>query len=120
MTTLGTRLYTLMHGQYVGRDEFGNLYYHERKQPKARRRKRWVIYNGMPEPTKVPPHWHGWLHYTVDTSPVDGMAHKRYKWQKAHIPNLTGTDSRYVPKGHIMRGAKREKNAADYVAWKPE
>jgi NADH:ubiquinone oxidoreductase subunit len=56
----------------------------------------------------------------VDTSPVDGMAHKRYKWQKAHVPNLTGTEGRYLPKGHIQRSAKREKNTSDYVAWKPE
>jgi NADH:ubiquinone oxidoreductase subunit len=121
MTTIGTRLHTALHGQFVGRDEFGNQYFTARKVPKKGfRRKRWVIYNGQPEPSKVPPHWHGWLHYTVENPPVEGTAMQKYKWQKQHLPNLTGTDHRYLPKGHVMRGAKRAKNTSDYVAWKPE
>ena len=33
-----------------------------------RRRKRWVIYNGVVEASRVPADWHGWLHYTNDTA----------------------------------------------------
>lgn len=118
--TIGTRLYTLLHGQYVGRDEFGNRYFQQRKPAKNRRRKRWVMYQGMAEPTKVPPSWHGWLHHTVEQPPIDGQNVKKYKWQKSHLPNLTGTDGRYLPAGHVMRGAERAPATADYVAWKPE
>ena len=121
MTTIGTKLYTFLHGQFVGRDEFGNQYYLERKVPKnGLRRKRWVVYNGVAEPSKVPAHWHGWLHYTVDTPPIESDAYHKYKWQKPHVPNLTGTEHRYLPKGHVLRGAKRQKNTADYVPWTPE
>lgn len=121
-THLGTRLYTFMQGQYVGKDEFGNRYYQQRRAPKAKllRRRRWVIYQGQPEASKVPPSWHGWLHYTVDHPPVDGQASRQHKWQKEHLPNLTGTTARHLPKGHLERGGQRAASASDYVAWKPE
>ena len=38
--TLGTFLYTIFFGKLVGRDEFGNKYYQNKKG------RRWVIYNG--------------------------------------------------------------------------
>lgn len=118
--TIGTKLFTLFKGQYVGQDEYSNRYFKERKKPKNRRQKRWVMYNGMPEPSKVPPYWHGWLHYTTKNPPVEGMAHKKHKWQQDHMPNLTGTTHRYLPQGHVLKGADRAASSADYVAWKPE
>ena len=120
MATIGTRLFTFFSGQYVGRDEWGNRYFQERKTPKNRRRKRWVMYQGIAEPTKVPPYWHGWLHYTVEHPPVDGQATKAYKWQKPHHPNLTGTPARYVPQGHVLKATPRAASTADYQPWKPE
>lgn len=120
MTTIGTRLYTLFSGQYVGRDEFGNSYYKQRRPEKGKRTKRWVIYKGLPEPSKVPPHWHGWLHYTTDQFPAEGQVIKQYEWQKEHIPNATATASRHLPAGHALKGGRRASNSADYVAWKPE
>jgi len=118
--TLGTKLFTFFRGKYVGRDEFGNMYYQERKPAKDGSCKRWVIYNGRAEPSKVPAHWHGWLHYTSDHIPIEGEQVKRFDWQKDHIPNATGTVYRYLPQGHMSKGGKRAANAADYVAWKPE
>ena len=38
------------------------------------RKRRWVIYNGYAEASKVPPDWHGWLHYTFDEPPTDRAA----------------------------------------------
>ena len=49
----------------------------------------------------MPPEWHGWLHYTVDTLPTD----ERYQpkpWQQRHQMNLTGTARAYRPKGSIL------------------
>ena len=37
--TLGTRIYTLLNGKFVGKDEFGNKYYENKKK-----NKRWIIY----------------------------------------------------------------------------
>ena len=70
--TLSTRLYTNARGQFVGEDEHGNRYYQDLsgKGPAGPPR-RWVIYEGLAEASKVPPEWFGWLHYTVDTPPTE-------------------------------------------------
>ncbi len=120
MATIGTKLFTLFKGKRVGHDEFGNVYFEARRKNHMHRKPRWVIYKGMPEPSKVPPHWHGWLHYTTDEVPASGQAAHQFAWQQDHLPNLTGTKARYLPSGHILRGAQRQKTAADYTAWKPE
>lgn len=118
MATIGTRLYTAWKGRFVGKDEFGNRYYQERRKPKSGRAKRWVMYKGMPEASKVPALWHGWLHYTTDVLPTQ-MPMPTYAWQKEHVPNLTGTAGAYVPPGHIHRGARRDASTSDYEAWSP-
>jgi NADH:ubiquinone oxidoreductase subunit len=115
--TIGTKLFTLVRGRYIGRDEFGNRYYESRSKERTGRTRRWVIYHGQVEPSKVPAHWHGWLHHTLD-QPVTET--KRFGWQKPHLPNLTGTAGRYLPAGHIEKAGQRAKATADYQAWKPE
>src|SRR3979490_2098821 len=59
--TPGTRMTTLFSGLAVGEDAFGNRYY----QTKGGVR-RWVIYSGTVEASRVPPDWHGWLHHTFE------------------------------------------------------
>lgn len=113
--TATTKLYTKFYGKRVGEDAFGNVYYTQKKTPKNGKAKRWVIYNGTPEPSKVPAQWHGWLHYTLD-NPTSGPTHE---WEKEHIPNLTGTVNAYLPSGHLHKGGKRESSTSDYQAWKP-
>ena len=116
--SLGTWLYTKLYGDKVGEDAYGNVYY----QAKTRKRwgdknQRWVIYNGEPEASKVPPEWHAWLHHTTD-KPIEPSAKK--VWVKPHIPNLTGTDAAYFPPGHDSQGGRREKATGDYQAWSPD
>lgn len=118
MANISTRLMTLFKGRAVGKDQFGNRYYEQRgKVMEGRRRRRWVLFKGIVEPSKVPAEWHGWLHYTHD-KPLPEV--QLYAWQKPHQPNLTGTQGRYLPKGHLLKGAERAHTAADYTAWKPE
>ena len=64
--TFGTWLFTKMRGELVGTDAEGNRYYQDKRMIAGRRRKRWVMYNGVVEASRVPPDWHGWLHYTTD------------------------------------------------------
>jgi NADH:ubiquinone oxidoreductase subunit len=119
MATIGTRIYTALKGRYVGADAYGNKYYEAKTEKTAEdKKKRWVIYNGLAEPTKVPPTWHGWLHYTTDALPeqTQGVAHA---WIKEPQPNLTGTTLAYVPPGHVNRGGQRAHTMADYEPWKP-
>lgn len=117
--TIATRLYTFLNGHLVGNDQFGNAYFRSKQKPKhGQREKRWVMYNGKAEPSKVPAEWHGWLHYTIEKPPTErSITH--HKWEKVHQPNLTGTPGAYVPPGHLNGGAKRASTVADYDAWKP-
>lgn len=77
-----------------------------------------MIYQGVPEPSKISPQWHGWMHYTSDLPPTQKTP-VQYAWMKDPQPNMTGTKLAYVPKGHINRGGKRAPTVADYEAWKP-
>ncbi|MBN9247442.1 MAG: NADH:ubiquinone oxidoreductase subunit NDUFA12, partial [Hyphomicrobium sp.] len=68
--------------------------------------------------SQVPPEWHGWLHYTVDTLPTEER-YQRRPWEKTHQMNLTGTPGAYRPKGSILGKGERAKSTSDYKAWKP-
>jgi NADH:ubiquinone oxidoreductase subunit len=124
--SLGTRLYTWLKGELVGVDQFGNRYYREKShRPLQRgggldsRERRWVMYNGEVEASRVPPLWHAWLHHTIDEVPVD-TGRKRYPWEKEHLPNLTGTEFAYRPPGSLLRGGHRPPATGDYEPWKPD
>ena len=74
--TFGTQLWTKRYGEFVGDDEFGNRYYRTKNgkvDPTLGFERRWVIYNGVAEASRVPPSWHGWLHHTVDLLPNSGQ-----------------------------------------------
>ena len=111
------RLFTWLMGQLVGIDSYGNRYYRKAACTSDRHERRWVLYKGLPEASKVPPEWHIWLHYTTDTPLVSV---EPQPWQKEHIPNLTGTPNRYLPSGHNGHGSLRTKTTGDYEAWHPE
>lgn len=104
----------------VGEDAQGNKYYRAKPRKGYKRERRWVIYNGEPEASRVPPEWHGWLHHQSDAVPSSDTESFRRSWQKPHRPNLTGTNQAYRPPGHILQGGVREKATGDYEAWKPE
>ena len=108
---------TWFSGLKAGEDEFGNCYYRERRVPQGLREKRWVVYAGEPEASKVPPEWHIWLHHTADAPLSD---EDRQPWQKPYQQNLTGTPDAYLPPGHTLEGGKRAAATGDYEAWRPD
>jgi NADH:ubiquinone oxidoreductase subunit len=111
------RLFARLSGREVGRDRFGNVYYESRGNFRGYgRKRRFVVYAGADEATKVPPEWHGWLHHTTD-APLPEQ--KRHAWQVEHRPNPTGTALAYRPKGHDYEGGRRRETAGDYEAWTP-
>ncbi len=114
--SLGTRLFTWARGVLVGTDRDGNRYYSERKAVQGRRQRRWVLYKGKVEASKVPPEWHAWLHYTVK-DPLPTPEDK--PWVKQHQANSTGTPDAYLPPGHDRRGGVRPAATGDYEAWQP-
>ena len=112
--TVGTRFYTWRRGKRVGEDEFGNVYY---RDPRTDRR--WVIYNGLADPSAIPASWHGWMHHTVDEPPTEDEYEKR-DWEVPHQANMTGTWAAYRPDGSILTPQSRPKATGDYDAWSPE
>lgn len=118
--TWSTRFYTWRKGNYVGQDEMGNRYYKAKSAvPDSIPERRWVIYNGYAEASKVPAGWHGWLHHRVDVAPSEENYVAR-EWQKPHHENLTGTAGAYHPPGSIAVGGKPQARPSTYQAWKPE
>ena len=110
----------MMRGRLVGKDHLGNRYYQGERRKGYKNRRRWVRYAQMMEASTVPPEWHGWLHHQTDAIPnEDGMSFRK-PWQKPHLPNVTGTDLAYRPKGHILAKGTRQKATGDYEAWNPD
>lgn len=110
--TLNTRYFTWRKGVRVGEDEQGNVYYRSRDD-----RKRWAIFNGEMEGSRIPPGWSGWLHHTWDEPPPDRPL-MRKDWEEPHQENLTGTGLAYAPPGSIRRGIPAARS--DYEAWQPQ
>lgn len=110
--TLNTQFYTWRNGVRVGEDTQGNVFYtsHDGKR-------RWVIFNGEAEASRVSADWHGWLHHTFAEPPSDKPL-PRKDWEKPHQENLTGTPLAYAPAGSIRRTKPVERT--DYEAWTPE
>lgn len=118
--TIGTLFTVGRRGRLVGTDEMGNRYYESRdNRSYDGRRRRWVLYNGYADGSKVSPDWHGWLHYTFDEPPTEVPLTRR-AWEKDHLPNLTGTPMAWRPPGSLARGGERAAATGDYEAWRPE
>jgi len=109
-------------GEQVGQDDFGNRYFQERSDGTGADGKirRWVVYNGYADASRVPSDWHGWLHHTFDETPSDAPLRCQV-WERKHKPNLTGTLHAYRPSGSLAGGSdrRRQSTTADYEAWTP-
>jgi len=110
--TLGTQLFTWRKGVRVGEDDQGNIYYQTTDG-----KRRWVIFNGEMEASRISPDWHGWMHHTWNEPPTDKpMSHRA--WEKPHEVNHTGTALAYAPAGSLRHVRPVERR--DYEAWQPE
>ena len=116
--SIGTKIYTFFYGNFVGKDEKGNKYYSNHKDFSNINAKRWVIFNGEIEATKIPAHWHAWLHKSIDVPPLN-YSHK-YDWQKDHQTNMTGTVDAHFPSSHpLSKSYNPEKQIKEYDSWSP-
>ena len=116
--SLGTNLYTWLYGNMVGQDDENNKYYCNSKNFSDCDAKRWVIFSGQIEATKVPPHWHAWLHKSIDEPPMN--YHHKYNWQKNHEPNMTGTENAYFPDSHpLSKSYNKDAVKSEYESWTP-
>ena len=111
--TLAVRLLTRLRGECVGTDDCGNRYFVDRKGSR-----RWVLYEGQVEASKIPPEWNAWLQRTTDSPPVS--SEERHSWQKKHVANATGTPEAYRPPGTLTENSSTEPELAKYKPWQPE
>lgn len=110
--TLGTALFSARHGSKVGEDDLGNRYF----EGKGRR---WVMYAGSNDVSRVPPEWYAWLTRLIDDVP-DLALPPPPKFLKAATANLTGTAAAYRPTGAMEKGGRRQAASGDYQAWTPD
>ena len=128
--TFGTHLWAMRAGrEHVGTDADGNEYYRARNKggnqggantgSYTQKEKRWVVYNGANDASRVPSEWHGWLHGAFDDVPESNLPPAKI-WEADYTPNATGTAQAYRPQGAIERGGSRAAADGDYEAWSPE
>lgn len=110
--SLGTSIFTRRHGEKVGTDAHGNTYY-------SGRGRRWVIYSGSNDASRIPPEWYAWMHGQIDDVP-DRALPPPPPFLRDPTPNLTGTPAAYRPAGALERGGARQRASGDYEAWTPE
>ena len=103
--TIGTRLFTIFFGKYVGKDSFGNKYYQNKSG------NRWVIYKDEIDASKIPNEWFSWMHFTKNKIEKNHKLEK-YNWQKPHQPNMTGSDKAYYP------NKNKDVTKKKYKTWK--
>ena len=117
--TIGTSLWSARNGEHVGTDAQGNKYYRSKNVKDGQRERRWVIYEGPNDASRVPSEWHGWLHGSYDALPESHLQPSKI-WEVDYTPNATGSDARYLPAGALARGGKRAAATGDYEAWTPD
>ena len=117
--TIGTLFNSAMTGEQVGTDVQGNRYFRAKKRRPDGSERRWVLYNGANDASRVPAEWHGWLHNSYDAVPESHLPPPRI-WEVDYTPNATGTASAYRPQGALERGGKRASATGDYDSWSPD
>ncbi len=114
----GTWLGTKRFGTSVGEDSLGNRYFTGGARTDGSPR-RWVMYKGSNDSSRIPPDWYSWLHGQIDGVPDNALPAAR-AWELAPTPNLTGTNAAYLPSGAFAAGGHRAAATGDYEAWSPE
>ena len=109
-----TKLYSIFFGKKVGVDAFGNSYFTSKKNDL----KRWVLYKKQVDPTAISVEWQLWLNSNAENTPA--KSNNDFAWQKARLPNQTGSDKAYHPRSRKYdEGSKKEKSI-DNKIWRPK
>lgn len=115
--TIGT-WFGLRGKRRVGEDGLGNVYW-QGGSDTAGRERRWVIYAGANDTSRIAPEWFSWLHHQIEDVPDVALPPVR-AWQKPAVPNMTGTALAYRPAGALEKGGHRAAATGDYEAWSPD
>jgi NADH:ubiquinone oxidoreductase subunit len=101
----------------VGEDSLGNVYWEGGEDTNGNSR-RWVIYHGSNDASRVPPEWFSWLHHQIDAVPDQALPAPK-NWEIPAEMNLTGSRLAYRPSGAMEAGGQRVRATGDYEAWTP-
>ena len=73
------KIYCLFFAKNVGKDEYGNSYYTKKNLSRKNnyRERRFVLYKGIVEASKVPQEWNAWLHHATEPPPSN---QKKFSW----------------------------------------
>ena len=96
----------------VGEDQFGNAYFIGKGKNYLGQNKRYVLYKGIDDGSKVPAGWHAWLHYLSTDLPSEAQI--AYDWQIDHVQNLTGTKMAHDP------SKSKHIKLESYSKWNPK
>ena len=80
--------------------------------------RRWVIYKNLAEASQIPPEWHGWMHYLVDTPPTEEDYTPAALAEAApheHDRHAAGLSPLRQHPGHRQAAAA----TGDYKPWQP-
>jgi NADH:ubiquinone oxidoreductase subunit len=118
--TIGTSLHIRRHGSRVGTDENGNVYFASKRSRNLGNgaERRWVIYNGPNDASRIPPEWYSWLLHQIEGTPDEALP-PAPRFLKESTGNRTGTPQAYLPSGALQRGGQRQAASGDYEAWTP-
>jgi NADH:ubiquinone oxidoreductase subunit len=111
----GTAIFSRRNGEEAGRDEAGNIYLQHRKDPA----RRWVIYSGSNDSSRVPAGWNAWLRGTIGEVPDKSLPERR-SFELEPEANLTGSDQAWRPAGSLRGAGQRPAATGDYSAWRPD
>ena len=105
------KIYSYFFAKKIGVDDYGNAYFLNKGRSPVNngRERRWIIYQGDVEASKVPPEWNAWLHHVTNEIPRKS---RKPKWIKEHLPNQTGSENSYHPKKYNNVIKKK------YKSWK--
>ncbi len=81
--TVGTALFSWRNGVKVGTDSLGNTYFRGKRDGR-----RWVIYNGSNDASRIPPEWYSWIHRQIEGTPDEALPPVR-KFEKPATGNRT-------------------------------
>ena len=122
--TVGTLFNSAVTGEQVGTDAQGNRYYRAKKRRADGGERRWVMYNGANDASRVPAEWHGWLHNSYADENGGGVPESHLPpariWEVDYTPNATGTATAYRPQGALEQGGRRAAATGDYQSWTPD
>ena len=94
----------------------GNIYYQDKKDAA----RRWVIYAGDNDGSRVPPDWHAVAARDDRRTARQRRCRRCASSRQAPTPNLTGTMAAFRPDGALGWGRSGPPSTGDYEPWMPE